>query len=195
MRRFILATSFLFLLSLIAVSQEKKDNAKERATIDKAVATRDKEIADAKKIFDEAVQKSNNKLMSVYDISITSSMKRGGSDGLDTANQFNEEKKLFTKVFEKDAEAMASLTKEKLIKSLTEKTWYLHWEKEQRENALRFGADGTFIGTNPKTKWTIEPRWVVLWDGNLFVPTEPKRFRGFFINTGRPMGMFADEKK
>ena len=97
-----------------------------------------------------------------------------------------------------DPTEYGNLTREQVLAMLrADRTWYWHWERQKKDRPLRFAVsdDGRIATTaQPDSNYVLEQRWVLLHDGHIIVPVGSQRLRGFFVRTGRPVGMFTEEK-
>jgi len=199
MRKYPIFLLFFALIGNSAWSQEpKKKVAPEREAMEAASLRYDRDIADAKKAYEESLRQASKKLINAYDASIGSAMKRGGGDALDLANELNSEKKelqvkIDINLASQSKESTASAAHDKLKKLLTSKVWYFHWEENppNRNHPLRFLPNGRVEG-DPGGSWSIEPMWVVKNAGSYHLLIDDKTMRGFFVPTGRQTGMIAD---
>jgi len=166
---------------------------KERQAVDLATKVYDQEILVAERAYNEALEKANKKLLVSYDAAITEAMKRGGGDGLDLANELNDGKKAIQGRDERAGDIVPGLSRDKLIRSLNSKTWYQHWEQPNRDRPLKFHLEAS--GRDSKSRWKLELRWVLSEGGDHFlIPVDEYTLRGFFTNTGRQVGAFADKR-
>jgi hypothetical protein len=96
--------------------------------------------------------------------------------------------------------------KERLVRALTSRVWYQHWENESKDVPLRFTTNGEVLVRDPSASekwhrsdkgnqmqtWTIERRWVINAGGTFFIPIDGNRFRGTFVPSPRVVGLIAD---
>ena len=180
-----LCAASLVLLSLEAVAQDKS-KSKERQDVEQASLRYEKEVEEAHKVYQEALQRARKKFLDTYDTAITAALKKGGGAGLDEANQLRTEKKEFAQQAEADA-ASGQWTPppslERMLKLLVNRTWYIHWEKEDRSNPIKYLINGSTI--DPKQKrlnpnsWHVERKWVVTTKNHYYIMIDDNRFRGF----------------
>ena len=80
---------------------------------------------------------------------------------------------------------------------LTSKTWYFHWEEQPptRDNPLRFLQNGQVQDPLGKYGWSIKPFLVLEVNNHYLIPIDENTFEGFFIPTGRQVGLLADPDK
>lgn len=80
------------------------------------------------------------------------------------------------------------------------KTWYWFWESENHDIPTIFTItdDGQIIRMTPgkpAQKWKLELRWVLDEGGHVIVPMDDHMMRGFFIPTGRQVGLFSENQQ
>jgi hypothetical protein len=87
-----------------------------------------------------------------------------------------------------------TLNEEKLKKLLMSKNWFFHWEEQPptRNSPIRYLPGGKTEGYNAGD-WSIESVLAVRQGNSYLIPVDDKNFRGFFIPTGRQVGIFSDQ--
>lgn len=82
----------------------------------------------------------------------------------------------------------------KLKQLLTSKDWFFHWEEKTRSFPIRYQPDGHVKGYQAGD-WKIEPLLAIKQGTHYLIRVDDDQFRGFFIPTGRQVGIFSDESK
>lgn len=196
--RALLMKILLFTLGLVvslcpsAFAQDQEPpKPRELTIVDAAIESHLKEARAAEKAYQEAKQRSKTKLLLAYDSAITVAMNRGGSEGLDAANQLRRAK---ATVEAGDGDSPHNLPgMADVIKLVNGNTWFWHWEKRNRNNPRQFNLGRN--GKQPaKPEWRVETRWTLTDGENLLVLMNEDEWKGFFIPTGREIGLFREKK-
>lgn len=90
------------------------------------------------------------------------------------------------------------MSREAVLQMLPGKTWYSRWETKDRKRPaeIRVRDDGRiFVGDDTAKEWKLELRWVLNEGSHLFIPIDDYTVHGFFIQSGRQKGLFADKPK
>jgi hypothetical protein len=94
-------------------------------------------------------------------------------------------------------EPMTGISRADILKMLPGRKWYWFWESQNRELPSKFivTKNGDILRTlkgKPTQKWKLERRWVLNEGDHLLIPISDSMLRGFYIPSGRQVGMFAD---
>jgi formylglycine-generating enzyme required for sulfatase activity len=76
-----------------------------------------------------------------------------------------------------------------LVKLLTGKQWFWHWETVARDKPFRYLANGDT--DHEKNVWSLQRRWVIKQRDHYLLWVDDHTLRGFFIPTGRQVGVSA----
>jgi hypothetical protein len=96
-------------------------------------------------------------------------------------------------------EPMAGMSRADILQMLPGRKWYWFWESQNRDLPSKFivTENGDILRTlkgQPTQKWKLERRWVLDEGDHLLIPINDSTLRGFYIPSGRQVGMFADPK-
>ena len=95
----------------------------------------------------------------------------------------------------KSSNAMEMPGADKVKQLLTSKQWFFHWEElpPSREHPIRYLPNGHIEGFNAGD-WSIVSLIAVKQGSHYLIPVDENNFRGFFIPTGRQVGIISDPK-
>jgi len=163
----------------------------------RAVSNFDEYVARARKEMDDKIAKARKELL--FDLELV-------QDKLTMAKQADEAAKVRNartaiadgKWTGLPGDPIVGPSKEQLLKILSNKTWYFHWEQLNRNLPYRYLPDGVSESADGKKgKYTVELRWIVNHDGtggHLMFPIDNKTLHGIYTPTGRQIGAIADSK-
>jgi hypothetical protein len=185
-----LCLSLILIASVALAADKPAPKLPERRTADLALGKYKQDMAVANKAYEEAVAKARKQLSDNYDIAINSSMKRGAA-GLDLANQLNAERKL---KLDEDSHAegaeVAGPTLEQIIAMLEGKKYFLSWEPGTNGGTAVYSVKRLKVLVDGQPKYNLERRWIVIDPGaSIFVPVNDRTLRGFWVPTGRQLGL------
>ena len=94
-------------------------------------------------------------------------------------------------------ESVTGPSRNEILQMLPHRKWYWFWESQDRN------LPSTFIVTDegqilrkmpgkPVQRWKLEQRWVLNEGDHLLIPMNNDMLRGFYIPSGRQVGMFSD---
>jgi hypothetical protein len=90
------------------------------------------------------------------------------------------------------------LSNTEIIRMLqADRTWYWHWEQQDRSRPFKFTIekDGRIFASDaPNQQDSLERRWVLFHNGHCLIPMDSQTINGFFIETGRLVDAFTDQK-
>lgn len=178
MSRFAAVAFVLALTALCALAKDEPPKpAIKSAEARRAIVAYEKAVAQAQLEFDNRVDAERRKLQQALAAAQTAATKAGD---LEDAIRIRD--------YRGDAD-----TKGQLIANLNAKTWIWHWEKEGRGKPFKFNLDATGKSKDD-AHWRMEQRWVLTNETHYLIPLDDNTLRGFFIETGREVGAYAEKK-